>query len=229
MRWKKAASRIAFERKKQKKLAEDNFQELRDVAPDLADRVADDADKLTLVAARAILADRRRSAGPQATVVSDEKGDVAAKVAKETPELPRPIPARDTHGVRQAIEETITKRKPQPAAQPSAAQATALEASTNIRQHSRHVIESVRLIGEELVHAKAKLPGGLFSEWLQGALGWGDEDARRFIEVRDHLTDDDTEELGVIDLAGLHIAASFAGNQPVDAVDAPQPGTLAAE
>ena len=79
------------------------------------------------------------------------------------------------------------------------------------------------------MRAKAKLPDGSFSQWLQSALGWSDEDARRFIEVRDRLKADDTEELGVIDLSVLHIAASLAGDQPVKAAEAPEPGILAAE
>ena len=125
------------------------------------------------------------------------------------------------------IADNKAKRKPLPAGQPSAAQATAHEVSVNIRQQSRHVVDGVRLIGEELVKARTKLSGS-YPAWLQAELGWSEEDARRFIEVRDRLDNGDADELGVIDLSVLNIAASFVGNQAGEAAGAPEPGSVAA-
>ena len=79
------------------------------------------------------------------------------------------------------------------------------------------------------MQAKTKLSDASFSEWLQRALGWTDEDARRFIEVRDRFDNDDADELGVIDLSVLQIAASFVGNQAGEAAGAPEPGSVAGE
>ena len=62
------------------------------------------------------------------------------------------------------------KRKPLPAGQPSPAQATAREVSMNIRQQSRHIVDGVRLIGDELVQARTKLSGS-YPAWLQGESG----------------------------------------------------------
>jgi hypothetical protein len=224
------AYRIASDRKKEQKLAEDSLRRLRDVAPDLADRVADEADKLTLIAASAILAERRRSS-PQAMVVSVENGDVcrSSQGCEGGSRSQRQILTGNNQGVRREVAEIATKRKPKQAPQRAAARATAHEASTKIRQHSRHIVDSILAIGEELVQAKTKMPDDLFSRWLQTALGWSDNNARRFIEVRARFKDDDTEELGAIDLSVLHIAASLASDLPVKATEAPEPGILAAE
>jgi hypothetical protein len=224
------AYRIASDRKKEQKLAEDSLRRLRDVAPDLADRVADEADKLTLIAASAILAERRRSS-PQAMVVSVENGDVcrSSQGCEGGSRSQRQILTGNNQGVRREVAEITTKRKPKQAPQRAAARATAHEASTKIRQHSRHIVDSILAIGEELVQAKTKMPDDLFSRWLQTSLGWSDNNARRFIEVRARFKDDDTEELGAIDLSVLHIAASLASDLPVKATEAPEPGILAAE
>ena len=119
------------------------------------------------------------------------------------------------------------KRKPLPAAQASTAQATAHELSSNIRQPSRQIVDGVRLIGDELVKARTKLSGS-YPDWLQGGFGWSEEDARRLIEVRDRLDNGDADELGVIDLSVLNIAASFVGNQAGEAAGPPEPGSVAA-
>lgn len=217
---------IAKDRRQAKNLAEESLQRLRDMAPDLADRVADGTDKLTLVAAQAMLDDCRKSTSVQAVVANDENGDVVAGVVRETPELPCQIAACNDHEVRQAVEETITKQEPQPAAQSSPV--WAMVAREFIRQLSRQVIDRTREIGEELAEVKAKSSDASFSEWLQ-ALGWSDEDARRFMEILDRLDDEDADDLGVIDLSVLNVAASFGVNQPAKAADASAPIALAAE
>jgi hypothetical protein len=129
---------------------------------------------------------------------------------------------------RRKIVDNKAKRKPLPAGQPSGAQATAHEVTAHIRRQSRQIVDGVRYIGEELVQARAKLSGS-FPQWLQAGLGWSDEDARRFIEVRDCFDNDDADELGVIDLSVLHIAACLAGDQPEEVAEATEPGTVGAE
>jgi hypothetical protein len=76
------------------------------------------------------------------------------------------------------------------------------------------------------VQVKAKLSEVSFSEWLQRELGCSDEDAQSFIDVRDRLKDEDSDELGAIDLSVLlHIV----GGRPVKAAGLPELGSLAAE
>lgn len=193
-----------------------------------------EAARLMNVSARSVRdAAKVKNDGGSELVIAVKKGDVsvaaAAKVAKQAREVQRKVLTGDKREVRRKIAEIKAKRKPQQAAPRAAARATAHEASTNIRQHSRHIVDSILGIGEELVRAKTKLPDGSFSQWLQSALGWSVEDAQRFIEIGDRLTDDDTEELGAIDLSVLHIAASLASDLPAKATEAPEPGILAAE
>ena len=192
-----------------------------------------EAARLMNVSARSVRdAAKVKNVGGSELVTAVKKGDVsvaaAAEVAKEARDVQRKVVSGDKREVRRKIAEVKAKRKPQPA-QRAAAREAAFAASTNIRQHSRHVVDGIVSIGEELAQAKTKMPDGSFSPWLQTALGWSDHNARRFIEVRDLLKNQDTEELGPIDLSVLYIAASLAGDEPVKATKAPEPGTPAAE